>query len=100
VAQLAVAAIDFISGYPTTGHPGLEGPFQHLPAQHWLGRKGNTFRDACRPAAGPILHPTLRKIQFPIQQHKTPFAGITEKHAYLTVLDTARGSTVLPLNPG
>src|ERR1035441_8212889 len=79
--------------------PGLESPFQHLFTQHRLGRKIELFGDAGGTAARTILYPIMGKIQLTVQQNRTPFAGITKEHSYLTVLDPSRSSAVLPLDP-
>lgn len=94
----AVTTINLTPCYPAAGYPGLEGPFQHPPAQHRFGRKLDSFGYARCPAARTILHPILGKIQLAIQQHIVTITGIPKKHPYLAVLDPARSSAILPLD--
>src|SRR5580698_6769068 len=97
-AQLTITTINLIPGDPATGNPGIESPFQHLFAQHRLGRELDSFGNPGSTAARTILYPILGKIQLAIQQHIAPLAGITKEHSYLAVLDPSRCSAVLSLN--
>jgi len=47
-----------------------------------------------------VLDPTLRQIEFAVQQRVTFGASIGQEDADLAVLNASGGPTVLPLHPG
>ena len=96
--QPMVAAIDAIATHPGAGDLGRKSTLKHGVAKLGLGQKANRRRHTSLGAARPILGPTLRQIERPVDQGMAMTTGIAEKHPDLAVFNPAGRAGILALH--
>jgi hypothetical protein len=56
--------------------------------------------DSCVAPSRQVAGPLFGYVQLTVKERISFGTGISQKHAYLTILDASSGPTVLPFDPG
>ena len=100
-AQPWIAAVNRIPKRPFRLKSGRPRPFQHDAGLVRLGPERRILGNAGVVTTLPVLNPVLRQIEFPIEERAPAIrCGIIQEDTDLTILDLARGATVLSFHSG
>ncbi|MDQ0578442.1 hypothetical protein QF030_000620 [Streptomyces rishiriensis] len=96
---MRIAAVDLVAGDPRRGDAGIKSSGDHLGGQCGLGRERQVVGDACRAAPIGVLGPGARDVEAAVDGGVPGRTRVDEVYGDLGVLDPARGSGVLALDP-
>jgi hypothetical protein len=94
-AQRPIIPIDTLPCHPGGGDTCVEGAFQHLLRELWLGRKGALRRNPRALAACDVVGPLFGEIEFTIEYDMALRTRIGQKYPNLAIFYAAGCSTLL-----
>lgn len=97
-AQVRVGAVDLVAGHPGGADSGVQGAADHAGGECGFRGEADAIGYPGGPAAGRVLGPGARDIQFPVDSRVSARGGVDEVDRDLRVFDPPGRAGVLPLH--